>query len=311
MLTIYVQEAGNPELQAVFEMYKSLKQKKHRNKQELITFKQLQANLLKTEANMKQYFENLASQAGVEQLEKALNTGIVEMQVFKGVDVDTMTQEYFDTVSDAVLSGKTYPLFDDQTGKLISYAIREGKIQPSNVSINRAKQVGLSSDLLQRLPLFDDAPIDTIIDIRKELDKPLQRFRSSIIKFSRDVETAAWDKEFPQEVDQVFREHVEPAVLDIEEACRSNKPIFSLISNLVDKPVIPVATSALGVLLANASQLPDIVALGLTTAASSAVVMLRTAQEWREEKKKLKGINFTFITVPAKTLVDSNINSFS
>jgi hypothetical protein len=292
ILRVVAQGLNNPDLDAALAFYDKLKRKKRRNKQELITARQLTAKLRNFQEEARSRLEKSARQAGIEHLEAAIKTGVVELQIFQGADFEQLTYEYFDAVSAAVLSGKTYPLFDDHTGELIQYAVREGRLKPSKVSVNRAKQVGLSSDLLHRLPLFDNTPVNEIIDIRKELDASLRRFRSAVVKFSRDVENAAWDKEFPLEAEQVFREHVEPAVLEIEEACRSNKLIFSLLPSLVDKPSVPLTTSVLGLLLAEASQMPYVFAAGL--AAGTATVALRSVQEWREKQKQTESNHLFF-----------------
>jgi hypothetical protein len=233
-----------------------------------------------------------------------MQSGVVEIAIFDVSDQKEMVNAYLETVGNAVVSGETYPLFDDMTGNLVSTAIREGKIVPTDVSINRAKQIGLSSDLLRRLPLFDEASVDEILDIRKELDKPLIRFRSAIIQFSRDAQSAAWDKEFSKEAEQVFREHVEPAVLDIEEACRSNKLLLRILPTLAEKPAVPLTTSVLALMLAQASQLPEMVVGGLSVAAGVSAATLRSVQEWRERNREIEGNQLYFYYKAGKMLSD-------
>lgn len=294
----------SPEIATGLELYQQLKRKKRRNRKELIALKKVKHTLDTQLTITKEKFENLAIESGIEHLAAAIKTGIVEVQLFEGADSDSLTQQYFDSVSDVVLSGKTYPLFDDLTGDLVSSAIKDGTIKPHKISLNRAKQVGLSSNLLQRLPLFDDAPMNEIIDIRRELAQPLRRFRAAIITFSRDVESAAWDAEFRQEAEQVFREHVEPAVLDLEAACQSNKLLRSLIPSIVDKPIIPAVTSGLGLLLAEASHLPDIVTAGLGLTAGGAAVVYRTVEDWRNKNREIEGNHLYFYYKAGKLLAD-------
>jgi hypothetical protein len=102
------------------------------------------------------------------------------------------------------LSGHTYPLFDDSAGQLVNTAIKEGKLVPLNTSASRAKQVGLSSNLLNRLPSFYNASVDEIVDIRKELDKPLVHFRSAIIKFSKEIESSSWERDSHKRLNRSF-----------------------------------------------------------------------------------------------------------
>jgi hypothetical protein len=275
----------NPQFEQTVQIYENLKRKKNRSKQELLAVLKGQKVLKAAKENGQRIFEAQAKQAGLQHLAKVFDAGLIEIQMFDGHDTEALAKQYFEVVSQAVLSGNTYPLFDNTTGNLVSIAVKDGKIQPSNIAINRAKQVSLSADLLNRLPRFDSVPFDEVLDIRKELDKPLQRFRSAIIKFSRDIESASWDKDFLIEADQIFIEHVQPAILDIEEACRANKFLSSLLPNLVDKPLL-VATSALGIVLAGASQSPEIIAAGF--ALGGVAVGLRTVQEWQKKNQEIK-----------------------
>jgi hypothetical protein len=193
------------ELATTAEHYKHLRHKKRRNKQELLAYTQVKYGLEQYKIDLKAKVEEIAINAGAEGLLSALETGLIEVQIFRlGADNTAIVNEFFNSIKDAILSGHTYPLFDDSAGQLVNAAIKEGKLVPLNTSASRAKQVGLSSNLLNRLPLFDNASVDEIVDIRKELDKPLVHFRSAIIKFSKEIESSSWEREFPQEVEQVF-----------------------------------------------------------------------------------------------------------
>lgn len=298
----YVQVANDEVFAKNVELYHQLKVKRRRTKKELIAYQQIRAMFRDSQESMRQSLEKAVSGTGLDSVGVAIQTGIVELQTLAGSTTDEFTKQYLDAIGNAVLAGDTYPLFDDLTGEIVSLAIREGKLAPTEISVNRAKQVGLSSDLLKRLPLFDDVPMDQIIDIRKELDKPLIRFRSAIIRFTRDIQSASWDKEFPKEAEQVFREYVEPAVLDIEEACKSNRLIFRLLPDIVEKSAIPVSTSALGLLLAEASQLPAIVVGGLGFTAGASAVALRSVKEWREKNQAIEGNQLYFYYKAEKLL---------
>ncbi len=212
-LQFYAIQTGKPEIVEAIQAYKILRKKRKSNlyRQHLGAYTQLEKVLRQYEVDSRRFFEGLADKAGIDELTLAVESQLVELHPFSFTnDDDLFVKEYFDVIKDAVTSGQTYPLFDDLTGDLIRSAIKEGKINLSDELIHRAKHIGLSSDLFQRLPLFDNAPIDEVIDIRKELDKPLVGFRSAVMRFSREVENAPWGEDFPLEAERVFREHVEP-----------------------------------------------------------------------------------------------------
>jgi hypothetical protein len=220
-------------------------------------------------------------------LNSALDSGVVELQFFD-VKSKKVAEEYLGVVADAVVSGATYPLLDRPTGDLISSAIAEGKVVPLGASVDRAKQVGLPSSLFARLPLFDKASIDEVVDIRSELDSSLTRFRSSMIIFSQEIESAPWSRDFPLEAERIYYKYVEPAILEIEEAYKSSSLLLALITKPIETPDIWLAGLAL---LLDAQlgggSLPDLLGKtlmvgGVTSSAIKAV------KEWRERNEEVR-----------------------
>lgn len=283
------------------EKYKTLKAKKRLAKNEIINIRKFEALVKKSRQKMYDTMQEQAESSGLGHLIEPYKAGILEIKMFQDVG-DNLINEYFGEISDAVISGSTYPIFDDLTGNLINEAIKEGKIQPHDISITQARQVGLSTNLLQRLPLFDDAKMDEILDIRKELDQPLIKFRSAIIKFSREIQSASWDTDFPIEAEQVFIEHIKPTILEIEELCRANTFLKSFLPAFVDKPALPLTTSLLGILLANATNLPEIVSTGLGILGGTTVTGLRSYQTFKEKMKGIEGNHLYFYYRASKKL---------
>lgn len=278
-----VKAQGDEELNSAIEIFETLKTKKHRSKKELVAYQKVKSKAKTVLSELRHGIKKSSIEAGLDGLLDAINSGLVELQTFTGSDTKVWVNEYFDVVGQAVLAKETYPLFDDRTGQLISYALREGKLSPSPLSVNKAKQVGLSSDLLSKLPLFDRVSIKEILDIRAELKKPLTNFRSAIISYSAEIENAAWDKEFSVETEQIFRKYVEPSVLEIEEAYKSNKLLSRLIPNYFTEGSVP---SFLGVILDKAANLPELTVLGLGAGATLAT--LKTVREWREKNEAME-----------------------
>ncbi len=269
------------------ELYKSLRSKKRRTKDELLVVLQIKKALEQCQQELKSKTEEIAQKAGADGLLTALNTDLVELQLFD-VNDDNLVYNFFDSISDALLSGETYPIFDDSTGQLVNTAINAGLLKPPSVSVSKARQVGLSSDLFNRLPLFDIASVDEIIDIRRELGKPLVHFRSAIIRFAKEIESAAWNTDFPQEVDQLVLEYIEPAVLELEDACKSNGLLTELASQFATRPLALPSSSFLGMLVSQASQLPDVVAQATTLSAGTAAVTYQAVREWRTKKSEIE-----------------------
>jgi hypothetical protein len=142
--------------------------------------------------------------------------------------------------------------------------------------------------LFERLPLFDQATVNEILDIRRELETPLTRFRSSIIRFSDSIRTAAWDEDFSFEADQIFQRDVQPAVLDLEEAVKTNKYLIALLRKVVDKPLTIPSASALGILMSKLSALPDIASQAFGLASASGLLAYDAYKDWLKDKRKIE-----------------------
>jgi hypothetical protein len=170
--------------------------------------------------------------------------------------VDDLVKEYSDKTLQT-LSSKTYPVFDPEISNVIAQLVHENLVLPTPTAVARGKHGGLASDLLMRLPSFESAPMDTVLDIRRELDSSLRNFRKAVASYSQDIATESWTPEFRSEAERIFEERVKDSVDEIEEEARSNNSIRALLKRAS-------ATTAVGTFqafVANPESLPVIAAL--------------------------------------------------
>lgn len=193
---------------------------------------------------------SVGSFEGVKDLENAIDSGLIEIHIFQNLDnLDNLIHEFFEATKQEILNKRTYPLFDDVTGNLMRSAIREGKIDINRPTSEKSKHVGLSSNLLHRLPLFDTADVSEILDIRTELNPYLRKFRGAIQTYSEEIQSDVWDEEFIHDTEKVFLKYVEPAVQEIEDVVKQTKTL----STFFEKVNVP---SLLGSILTTAGNLP-------------------------------------------------------
>ncbi len=226
--------------------YKKARQNKNNNLNNYMEYKQA---LAKSYRDM----DIIATNAGIKGLKDALDSGLVDFQNF--ALIENSVEAYITSITQAINSDETYTVLDEQTSEIINLGIKEGIFSILGKSKNRATQVGISSELIERLPLFDAATIDEILDIRKELDKPLIRFRSAIIDYSKNIETQPWNDSFQQETEELYIRDIAPAILEIEDAYKSNKSLFALIPKIITQGV--VTTTALGICLSQSKMAAD------------------------------------------------------
>lgn len=156
---------------------------------------------------------------GFDEIEIAASEGLLEIHPFSKTGSEA-AHEYISAVEEMLGSQLTHPMLDEQTSDLVRLALQEGKMTIKNPVTRKGKQVGLVSDLFDRLPIFD-IRMDELLDIRDELQKPLINFRAEMVKLSKDIETAPWDEDFSSDVQGTYQSKVEPALQEIEEKLKS------------------------------------------------------------------------------------------
>lgn len=146
---------------------------------------------------------------------------------------DNFIYEYIFNVSDSMK--QAYPLLDNRLGELITNY--RNTIQDGISPIERKNIIssGLARKLMIELPAFNLASMDEIIDLRRELDRYLVRFRSAILIYSEEISVLPWGSDFDMNCEQIFIKHVELAILELKEQVNDNKIYKNLFGSLLSE----------------------------------------------------------------------------
>jgi len=236
---------------------------------------------------------NMTDETKVKEIRQAIESGLLELHPFdisreKSADdlSSAAVKEFLESIQETIVDGSTYPLFDDFTSALVRAGLKEKTFYVSEISTERGKHVSLVSHLFERLPVFEQATVGEILDIRRELKKSLVRFRSAIIRFSDDIKTASWDENFAPEAEKVFYRYIEPAILEIEEAVQTNKYLKELCRKFAERPQLFDPGAGLGVLLSQLTNLPDIIAIALGLGVGVGTLAYKAYDDWVKKKQE-------------------------
>ena len=281
--------AGDPAAAHAFELLDDLKHHRYRSKSELLMLRKLQEQVERTWNQIQATIYGIAQQAGLDGVIDALRTGLVELDVYPS-DTDEAVKSFFKSISNAVISPLTYPLFDEQTGSFVASAMREGIIPATSADHAQGKVTGLASEVLQRLPLFEQASVGEILAIRHELQHALVRFRSAIITYSRSIASSAWEPPFASEAELVFRGQVELALQEIEEQVASNTLIKTIMRKVTDPTavMVPASASMLGVVVSTAGDFSHLLGQAVGYAAGATLFAKAVADERRRDRENLE-----------------------
>jgi hypothetical protein len=132
--------------------------------------------------------------------------------------VDDLLSGWMSHVLDMLNDPDSFPLLDGTSAGLIHALEREASVTASDIAVRRGSEVGAATAFMAFLPYFAQLPMDEILDLRRELQEPLVRFRGEMASLSRTFNTRQFDREFRAEVEDAWRQRVEPALADIREA---------------------------------------------------------------------------------------------
>lgn len=307
---------SNPEaattMREFVAMYRDLQGRRGgtRSQAQIQTMFEVQANMRRTWTEFEKGIGEFLRIAGADGIVEAVDTGLLDVHRFDAGGVERMGGldqedqdrreeefvadlfwEFLDLIGDAVADGDTNPLFDQMSGGLLRTGVEAGVVSTSESGIDRGKHSGLASDLLRQLPLFEEATVKDILGIRRELENPLIRFRGAVMGMSDDIRSAAWDPDFPSDVDKEFRKVVEPAVLEIEEAVQENASLRALLL----KGFRPGDwATGLGVTISTLAGLPAAASVLLGSGTTASMMARGAYKEWLQDRKNMESNHMFF-----------------
>ncbi|MCC7573966.1 hypothetical protein KO361_00030 [Candidatus Woesearchaeota archaeon] len=180
--------------------------------------------------------------------------------------------------------------------------MEEGKINFTEAEAEKLKQIGLVFEMFKRLPNFENATINEIIDVRKTLDKPLIRFRSAIIDKSETIRYEPWNENFKNDVEKLFYKRIEPSIFEIEEECNTNKYLLELLDTITERPLEIPAGGITGAVISKLSTISNISATAIGLTLGTATVAYKALRKWKEKTKKIEDNQIFFYYKTGKIL---------
>jgi hypothetical protein len=216
---------------------------------------------------------------------------------------DLLATEFICSLALAVQSN-SYMLFDRRIGEGLGFFALGPRESLSPAQLKRSKHIAFAKDVMQRLPLLENASFNEIIDIRNEYANPLIRFRASIIGFAEKIQSTPWDEDFALEAEDLFRSEVEPKVVDIEEQMKSNKFIRELLNKAKGADLSVSSGSGLGLILSSLYFLPDIVSKVLGTGIGASFLVSDSYKSWKEKQREINTNQMVFYYQAGRRLAE-------
>lgn len=156
---------------------------------------------------------------------------------------------WIDALVDRIQDRKLRILFDQNSTEIVEALKREGRLQSDPTATRLAGQAALGAGLVARLPAFPQAPMDELLDLRKDLAKPIKVYQGAVVRYSRQLpQEIGPDLDF--EIGQLWQADVKPAIDGLRDELAHNTLVRELAKNVDSKEVGKfawTATTAIGV----------------------------------------------------------------
>jgi hypothetical protein len=285
-------DAGPAVLEALDQLM-GLRTRRRRTREELQLVVRLEQMLKREWHGIEETAAQLLEQAGAHELIPAMRAGLLELHPLVEADsdmsTDSLVRGLVARTGEVLADGATYPLLDDALGDLVRAALREGLFEVLPRAGVHARQAGAAAEFFEMLPSFPLARIDEVLDIRRELEGPLTRFRGALAELTASMEAAAHDEAFAEELRDLWVTKVEPALQEIRDLIDQHSFLRELISQITSTR----EWAATGIALAAAKQIraPDILAFGTAVTLPT----MRAAFEREKARRAVQGHQFYFL----------------
>lgn len=242
---------------------------------------------------LREKVEEILDEAGAEELVPAIEAGLLDIEPLldETGDMDHMMEEFVSKLGQVLRDGKSYPLFDDATGSLVRAGIAEGLFESGAMAMRRGREVGAASQFMFYLPAFPNATVKELLDIRNELQRPLVKFRSAMVKIADLLDAEPYETEFQEQVEQLYRSDVAPALEEIREQVETNSYLQTLGGEAVKDLPKWLGAGFIAAATTPWSNVPELIAAGATAVAPA----VKAAWEHRRAGRQVRQEQYYFL----------------
>lgn len=171
---------------------------------------------------MRETAERMLRESGGEELLLGFDAGLVRLSASGFADddgdTDATLQRWLDLLKNLLSDTRSRLLFDDQVAELVRAMIAEGLVEPTDLVLKHASEAAVGSGLVARLPAFPQAPLDELLDLRRDLQDPLVRYRSAVTRLAADLRSRTYEAGTASELDDLWAREIAPVLVELDES---------------------------------------------------------------------------------------------
>lgn len=242
---------------------------------------------------------SLMGESDCDELDNLIKSGNVNIEKFN-YSIDQSEEFINEFIEKLCISmDSTFPLFDTQSNDIMKDILNTRVVNFNDSNKLKFKNTAFTNELMTGLPSFELLSVNEILDIKKELNNPLIRFRSKMLEYSKDIQTLPWDKEFDSECTLIYNQKILPSLIEINEVTKENSFIknigYDILTDkstlgIINKVSIGIASSGLINSLTEIAKIDKTVLMGsgITAGLSTISKIAAKYKEYLENKKQIE-----------------------
>lgn len=255
-------------------------------------------------AQMRSIAAGMVDSSGMRELEEAVRLGLVTVSeggIGRG-DTDSMLAEYVDHIKRTLQDPTVHALFDESSASLARSLVREGHVEPNQLTLVRAKQAAVGGGLVSRLPAFPSSEMHDVLALREDLTSALGRYRRVVVTLSEKLRSQAFDEESAVEVEDLWLKDVAPALDELQDSMERHRFIRHFAKQARTQPMsVAMGVMSPSVLLMGfrevmgADSILSALAALAPAAAGGASLVAHATTARSEELEKLRGSDLFYL----------------
>lgn len=171
--------------------------------------------------------EEMAKSTGLWDLRPAIDARVVTVAdlglrradtlravVGKSSGSEAEVKVWMDGIVKRLSDARTHLLFDQETASFVDSMVSEGVVGISGAGRLLLGKAAMGAGLVAKLPSFEAASVDELLELRADLNKPLTRYRAAVVRLSKTIPDIPV-KELDAAVQAEWEASVAPALDDL------------------------------------------------------------------------------------------------
>lgn len=206
-------------------------------------------------------------------------------------DQDQAGKRFLERLAELINDPTIHPLLDSQASK---YARALTATAPDSITAGahrRSRRAELGAGMIARLPAFPLAPLDELLDVKDDLTAALVRYRAAVSGLEQVLEADIGAGDLDAELDAMWDERVQPAVVALEETLIEHSFVRELAKSaatsakslVTQGAALYIALSTIGDIAAHISAVAAASGVALEAAGAAAAQRITTRRAMAKE----------------------------